>query len=74
VQLSLLDMNKETPIFNSLDVVRHTSNEFFRAIQGWKGAEIENLSPEHKDFVQDRTMRMMYACMDVLARINPDLV
>jgi len=65
-------MTERTPIFDVLNTARQSSNEFFVAIRGWQKNEIEHLSPARKDFVQDHTMRMVYACMDVLARINPE--
>jgi len=65
-------MNERTPIFDVLNIARQSSNEFFVAIRSWQSTEIEHLSPERKDFVQHHTMRTVYACMDVLARINPE--
>jgi len=62
---------KTSPIFDSLNTMRQNSNEFFILIRSWQRAEVEDLTPERKDFVQAQTMRMVFACMDVLTHINP---
>jgi hypothetical protein len=68
-------MSERGPVFQRLTALKKESHEFFfgfrTALKGMPLAEIDSPSAEQKKYLQDSTMRIVYACLDVLTALNP---
>jgi hypothetical protein len=68
-------MSERGPIYKRLEVLKTASHEFFfgfrTPLKAMQLREIEKPNPSQKRYLEDQTMRIVYACVDVLTHLNP---